>query len=353
MKILILTSGGSQFITQLAVLLHENINLDSKEVYVLYNGVPRDSLNNFFKEVCFHFKFNYIGQLNFNVNPQSISIKSLFFNFIQRKENSIFSAVRKCFPQLTGLIKSEIVFIPVRVKMFSDIVLLSYLKPKKIIYSVDGVVDELPKRNFKGLKFLYLKEYLKNIPMNQAIYSPNYLLNESKKIGNPTVVHQHFVIEKIKEISMVKQFKDTYLNKNINFIIFSQHYSLTENVTAKNELTYYSKIIKKVCEEHKNVQILFKPHPRDTNEKIQEIIKLNSDFLQVVEEKFQAIPIELFENEFAAMKTIMVTGNSSAPFCFIGKCKIIAVNSKKLLSDSLNLKIYNFAKENNFQLIEV
>ena len=66
-RILIITSGGSQLITQLSTLNIEVVNAENFEITIIYNGVYRKSLDVFFSEVANHYKYKYLINLLCNV----------------------------------------------------------------------------------------------------------------------------------------------------------------------------------------------------------------------------------------------------------------------------------------------
>jgi hypothetical protein len=348
-KVLIITSGGSQLLTQLSVLKKEYNDQDI-HVSIIYNGVYRESLNLFFYEVASFCGYDYLGQINFNIAPNETKFKARLIDFFRRK-NSNFIITK--FPLLKNFQKVNLLSIPIRVKMFSDIVLLSFLKPSNIFYTVDGVVDELPLRKYSKFKYPYLKNYLRKIPVKEFVFSPNYLQKDADKVGKYKEISLNPVLQHLSNLLIVKEFKRKYLGDKVDYLIFSQHYSLNEEVVFKNEIEFYKRAICKICHLKKNVNILFKPHPRDTKDKIEAIKNLNIERLVIIEEFFQAVPVEFFIDEFVEMDSIFITGNSSAPLCFQKKDKIVSVFSNELLTIKLNAKINEFAISNELQLMEV
>lgn len=351
-RVLIITSGGSQLLTQITVIKNE-MNINEVEIFILYNGVFRQSLEVYFNEVALFYRCKYLGQINFDISPEQIEIKNLLKDLRYKKFWNLNHFIESKFPELKNLRKMDILIIPIRVKMFSDIVLLSFLKPKKTLYTVDGIVDELPERNFNKLNFFYLKSNLKKLPLNSSVFSPIYLENDCNRIGMCKVIDLSPILKELTVLSIVKKLKEKYLLTKVDYIIFSQHYSLSENVNFDNEIEFYKRIITKVCVLKVNTRILFKPHPRDTKEKIDAIKKSDVNNVVVIDDFFQSVPVEFFIDEFIMMNSIFITGNSSAPLCFQNKDKILSVFSSELLSESLNLKITDFAIFNNLKLIEI
>lgn len=349
-KILIVTSGGSQLITQLAVLKN-HLNNYENDVFIIYNGVFRESLEQFFIEVATFYKYKYLGQINFDINPSQFEIRNLLTDLISNKFQKLNNFIANKFNILKENRNSDLLIVPVRVKMFSDIVLLSFLKPKKVIYIVDGVVDVFPKRNFNKFKFLYLKGYLKKLPLKSEVFSPSYLKNDCNKIGLYKEVDIFKVAKELSGLKIIDDFKNKFLSTQIDYIIFSQHYSLSEKVTLDNEIEFYKRIIENIC--GLKCKVLFKPHPRDTEEKIEAIRKSEIGNLLVIDEYFQGVPVELLIDELTTMDPVFITGNSSAPLCFEKNNRIISVFSNELLSVDLNSKIIEFASLNKLKLIEI
>lgn len=350
-KVLIVTSGGSQLLTQLSVLKTE-VKIENSKISIIYNGVFRESLDGFFREVATFYDFEYLGQINFDISPSQVAIQKTFRGFFFKNFYSINIFIGSKFPLLKNFRKADLLLIPIRVKMFSDIVLLSFLRPKNILYTVDGVIDELPKRNFNKLKFLYLKKDLKVLPVSAFVFSPPYLKKDCNKIGIYKEVDLSNVLKELSVLPILKVFKEKYLITKVDYIVFSQHYNLSEDVTFDNEIEFYRRIITKLCH-LEGGNILFKPHPRDTGDKIEAIKKLNIKNLMVIDEFFQAIPVEFFIEEFLSMNSIFITGNSSAPLCFQNNQSILSVFSNELLGKKINSKIKEFAFFNSLKLLEI
>jgi len=351
-EILIITSGSSQLLTQIATLQLKKI--ETNDVSVLYNGLLRGSLETFFEQVSKTLGFNYVGQINFSINPEKAERNQTAISIIKKENKKLNKIIDKKFNILKKFKNYDLILIPVRVKVFSDIMLLNYLKPKKVIYTADGIVDELPKRNFKGLKFAYLKNHLKSLPIKDAIYSPEFLKKDIKELGVYKEVELKAVISNLSKINLVKGFKELYLKENVTYVIISQHYHLHENVSFENDLSYYKNMILKASNKlNKNSVILFKPHPRDLKEKINEIENFNLKNLKVVSDEFQAVPIEFFETEFLKMKTIFLGGNSSATLFLKKTNKVISLFSEKYLSKELNGRIKTFAKKYEVNILEI
>ncbi len=350
-KILIVTSGGSQLLTQFSVL-NTLINLDNYEINLLYNGVESEGVDRFFRIISRVLNLNYLGQILFDIKPFKVSKSDFIRNLFIRENITLNNRCSSNFPILKQYRHPDILSIPVRVKMISDMSLISYIKPKKKVFTVDGVVDILPERDFTGLRYWYLRGCLNILPNRDIIYSPNYLKEDTKRLGIYRMVDIKPLIRELSQISLVQNFKKKYFRIKRDFLIFSQHYSLSEDVRIQNEIEYYQRIIN-YCGQKKGSQILFKPHPRDTMYKIKMIGNLNIDNLTIVSRRDQGIPIEFFVDEINEMNTQLITGNSSAPFCFNRPEDIISVYSEELLSHSLNHKINSFAIKNNIKLIEV
>lgn len=348
-RIILITSGGSQLLSQLSILEQKLIKTEAYHVEVFYNGVYRDSLNVFFEQACELLGIKYLGQFSFNVNPEPLP-KIFFWT---KKNKSLTKKIETNYPFLKAYRGIDIVVLPVRVKMFSDITLLNYLNPSKVFYCVDGVIDYLPERNFLSFKYRYLKTDLKSLPFKKNIFSPPYLKKDVERVGVYKEISISKEVSKLSEIKLAKSFKKKYLKYNVSHIIFSQHYSLSEGVKFENEIEYYLRIVKALEAECFKGVVLFKPHPRDTKDKIDELKKYESEKFIVISSCYQALPIEIFRKVFLSMGTIYVTGNSSAPFCFETKEKTFSFFSKELLTQCLNHKIINFASFNDLQIIEV
>ncbi|KJD35933.1 hypothetical protein PW52_09445 [Tamlana sedimentorum] len=341
-KTLIITSGSSQLITQISVL--RNIKSDFSRVYLLYIGVFSESLEVFFKQMSKEFSFIYIGQIHFNINPIMLSKKEFIPYFFTGNFKRLFNLIDKNFSLLKDYKNFDLVLIPVRVKMMVDTVLLSYLKPKKTIFIADGVVDILPKRNLKGWYYYYLKNTITSFPIRTHIYSPYFLKRDIQKIGIYQEVEIDEILIETNKIELSKRFEQMYLRDSISHVILSQHYHLHEGIEFENDISYYKRIIKYALQNCENSKVLFKPHPRDVKSKIENLQLIDDSKLLVVKDEYKSLPIELFGKQFKEMRTVFLTGNSSAPLYFNKSNSIISVCSEKYLHKGLNNRIKEFAK---------
>jgi hypothetical protein len=350
-KTLIITSGSSQLITQLSVLKNKTLNFSN--VYVLYIGIFSESLEVFFRQMSKEFGFSYVGQISFDINPIMISKKELIFYLFTRKFNRLFNLVDNKFSLLKDYKNFDLILIPVRVKMVVDTVLLSYLKAKTIIYVADGVIDILPKRDLKKWYYYYLKNTIINFPLLANIYSPYFLKEDIKKIGVYNEIDIEEVLTETNRIDLSLKFKQLYLKDSISHVILSQHYHLHEGIELENDISYYKQIVEYALQNCGNSKVLFKPHPRDVKEKIENLQLIKDDRLLVVNDELKSLPIELFGKQFKEMRTVFLTGNSSAPLYFNKTNNIISVCSEKNLHKALNNRIKEFAKNYKIEYLNL
>lgn len=347
MKLVIITSGSSQLLTQLAVLREDHRRIE--DYVVLYNGVFRNSLDVFFNELSVIFGFQYLGSINFNINPKPLGFKSFVFPFLKKK---MISEIESQFPVLKKIRNPKKLLITVRVKMFSDIVLISYLKPKKVHYTADGIIDYLPERNFKGINFTHLSGDLKKFPIPSIIFGQKHLKEDIKTIGKFKEVSWDVIEKDVEQMNVVQEFKNEYFKTQISWVIISQHFHLHEKVSLDDDVSYWTRIINYIRTIDKIGLILFKFHPRDTEEKIRRIRDLDSNKVLVVHDKYQSLPLEIFSSFFKDCGTSFITGNSSGTLFFRENHKILAARIN-LFDESLNIRIESYAKKYNLQLIEV
>ena len=350
-KVLIITSGSSQLITQLSVL--KNKAIDFNNVSLIYTGLFNESLELFFKQVSDLFGFTYLGQILFNINPIALSKKDFFYYFLTGRFSRLFNLIEKKYPLLVDNRNFDLLIIPVRVKVFSDNVLLSYLKPKSVLLVADGVIDVLPERNFKNWKYYYLKKTLTSFPLSVNIYSPHFLKIDMTKIGVFKEVNIDEILKEICKIGLVSKFKKIYMNDSISHVIISQHYHLHEGIELENDILYYTQIIKYALENCGNSKVLFKPHPRDIKQKIEKLQCYDDQRLLVVDDELKSLPIEFLGNEIKQMQTVFLTGNSSAPLYFKKTNNIISVCSKKNLHVALNNRVKEFSNKYNINYIDL
>jgi hypothetical protein len=236
--------------------------------------------------------------------------------------------------------------------MESDIILITYLKPRQVILTADGVFDNFPTRDFTQLEYSYLDSTLKKFPTNQEIYSPSYLKTDISKIGDYVEIKCDNIFNSVQNTELAKNFTRYYLDQKISCVILSQHFHIHEDISYDDDMNYYSSIIEYCLKKYDN-QILFKPHPRDVEKKIFQLDKIFGDRIKIIAPTFQSLPIEVFGSYFESMSTVFFTGNSSAPLFYRDKNEVFSVMSNKYLSSQLNQKIQLFSDKYNTQLIDL
>ncbi|WP_313113853.1 polysialyltransferase family glycosyltransferase [Aequorivita sediminis] len=326
--------------------------LDIKEAVVLYNGVYRESLADFFKSCSVLYGFTYLKDINFDIQPRSLSVYDLFKKLVFNR-CEIDKQIEDRFPILLSLRKIDVLITSIRVKMFSDIVLLSFLNPKRVVYTADGVIDFFPKRDFKRFNYLYLREYLKRFPIKEIVYSPFYLKNDVERIGVYKKIDCTPVFKEMLKLNLAKEFEYTFLKGKVGGVILSQHYHLHEGIAFEDDVNYYFQMIEFALKQDSEGVILFKPHPRDLNEKIERIKMFNNSRVLVVDDKFKALPIEVFSSYFKNDNTLFLTGNSSAPLYFKNTNRVISISSTIYLHKALRMRIQNFAHNYNIDYVEL
>lgn len=349
-KNLIITSGSSQLILQLAVFRKQETKFN--DLFVIYNGVYRSSLDIFFSQASKLFGFHYLGMITFNMEPKPLSRKQILKNLFFIKDNQILN-IEAIYPVLKDFKRVATLVTSVRVKVFSDIVLMSYLNPKKVLYTADGVIDFLPKRNFEKLRFLHLKGDLKRFPAKINIYAPYYLKNEVNRIGRYKEVSLNTVIKQAQGLKLVKEFKEKYLQKHVSYIVLSQHYHLHEKISFDADINYYANLIEYALKSSSHGVVMFKPHPRDIKEKVEFIQEKFKKRVLVVSDKFKSIPIEVFSEFFKISKTVFLTGNSTAPLFFKNTNKIKVATCSAYLHNQLNERIKLFSQMHELEITEV
>ena len=350
-KTLIITSGSSQLITQLSVLKKKRI--DICDVYLIYTGLYSDSLDVFFNQMSKKYGFEYVGQIQFDVYPIPLSKKEFIYYFFTNKFNRLFNQVENKFPLLKNYRNFNLLLIPVRVKVFEDTVLLSYLKPKNIIFTADGVIDILPKRDLKGWQYIYLKHTITRFPLLDKIYSPYFLSKDIATIGSFEDINIEVVLSEVSKLELAKRFEKFYLNDSISYVIISQHYHLHEGIELDKDISYYKQIIEFALQNCDDSKILFKPHPRDIKEKIENLQLIADNRLIVVDDDFKSLPIELFGKQLKEKQVIFLTGNSSAPLYYNNSNKIISVCSQLNLHVALNNRIKEFTMNYNVEYMNL
>jgi len=351
-KALIISTGTSQLIYQLSALT--TIHNKNYKLSVVYLGVNRKSIDEFYKETSKKIGFKYLGQFNFNKPISKVNSVTRLLYYIRFRRSYLKTKLSSLPDNLITYVGCSNIIIPVRVKVHSDILLLSLLKPKNLILVADGVVDKFEERDYSGYAYNYLDSTLKALPIkNKPIYTPLHLINDIKKIGMPKQIKIESTLSKIYQLNLVKNFKKQYLTNQITHVILSQHYHLHENISFDDDMDYFKGMIDLILNNDDKSLILFKAHPRDLTKKIKEIEMLNLKRIIVVDDQYKSVPIEVCYKEFIKMKTTFFTGNSSAPLYFKNTNPIYCITSEVLLPETLNNSIKDFAKRFNLRQLEL
>jgi hypothetical protein len=348
MRLLIVTTGSTQLLYQLACI--ENLKFDEFKIDVIYNGLYRKSLEIFFKQLSNAKNYNFVDTLNFQIYPFKSKFGHSWFNQVSKlKLNKL---IKKNYGLLRQFRNYEVLLIPVRVKMESDIPLITYLNPDQIFLTADGVFDDFPTRDLSQNDYSYLDDTLKKFPIKRRIYSPSYLKTDIVKIGNYVEINCNDIFKSVEQIALAKNFRKSYLDQKISCVILSQHFHLHENISYEDDINYYSSLIEHCLKKYDN-KILFKPHPRDTQQKIAQLDELFGNKINIISEVYQSLPIEVFYTYFGKMNTVFFTGNSSAILFFKDKNETFSIKSSKYFNNSLNEKIKLFSEKYNIELIDL
>lgn len=356
-KNLILTSGASQLLTQIATLRLKKFNLETFDV--VYIGVEISRLEIVLKIICQSFGLNFVGSIPNNENPSphfSRTVLTLsFLKHLLFASKRIKDDINLRFPLLKKY-KNKIVVIPLRHKMKGDVTLLHFLKPKVTLLTADGVVNIPLKRDFSNIEWWQVRTPLNKLPVNSKVYSPVYLQEETLKIGEYARVPQHILYD-IFETAR-NGFINVGMENDVNFklvraILFSQHLAISRFCSLEEEIDFYELIVKDLLSRNIN-SILIKTHPRDDVNKInllKERMKFFQSSILISSESQTAIPVELYN--ITDFTTHLVTLNSSAPLTMKYLNTKLLCYSSPIFPKEFIGQIKDFALANNAEFLEV
>ena len=349
---LIITSGGSQLLYQIASLI--DLNEDVSSYDLVYIGEEAERLEPILKGIArayFIKGFFTIKNIPWKSDFSNNSLLKRFALSFRKKEkfNKLFSGRLSSLRKYRG----QKVIIPVRHNMRGDALLLEVLRPSKTFLVIDGVINTLQKRNIKFNAIRSFSNILSKIPSNETIYAPIYLKKEAQLLGQFVAISDKVLREVFDKATRSIDLQPTieYLKAiDIKSVIFSQHLALSNVCSLKEEVNYYLMIVKKLIDEN-SYPILFKAHPRDQSIKLEKIenglknFKKKVIFLSI---DLEAIPSELLLYSFNNLR--LITANSSAPLSLTHLSESIFCYSTKAFSHSFIEDIKSFSSTNNLTL---
>ena len=348
---LIITGGGSQLLTQITTLKHLDIPTSGADVY--YIGLPSGSLDTCMSQICQQFEMKYHGHLVTPPNYPGISFRTLIenllkLNFSLKPSRLIWKIITRRFLHLRK-ISGKTVLINVRHKCIEDIFLLTALKPKQCLLTADGLVHNLEKRNFSGFRWIGVDNTLAQFPLTTLIYTPEYLARETQKLGNAGILSDKSLtdtFDKAANIDLYNTLEKKVLNETTppQAIIFSQHLSLMEVCTEAEEIAFYEKLTERLLHETGG-PVMFKPHPRDSRDKIEFFINhfKNKNVICLTPEQ-AALPIELCYRKLHSSKPLLATCSSSAPLALNPDLSDIRTYSSAQFSSKFQNEIREFSQ---------
>ena len=356
-KNLIITSGASQLLIQIATLKFLNHNLNNFDI--IYIGVEKQRLKKILNLIGVSCGMQFIGSIDNLDDPKPIFcnpvvklsfLKHLFYASSRKKKEveSLFPILRKY--------RKRIVVIPIRHKMIGDVMLLHYLEPSKTIITADGVVNTPKIRNIKALEWTFIRTKINELPITSPIYAPEYLAMETRKLGNYKAIPSNEINETLNRVrnSFCDLNHQELLNiKPVKSIIFSQHLGISNVCSNEQEINFYVGVSNYLIS--KNLfPILIKTHPRDCKEKILKLtqrLKDISDKVSISSPSVTAVPVELLN--IGIMTTHLITVNSSAPLTLSHLNSTFYCFYSRNFSQFHLSQIKLFAKSNNAKLIEI
>lgn len=354
---LIITSGGSQLLTQIATCIELEISLEKVDVF--YIGDKSERLKPVLVEICNAFSLNYIGELpNLRWPIELKESRRTIFYFKKKSASNNSCELKKYvlnkFPFFSEY-NDAILILPLRHKMFSDILLVHGLNPSKLVLTADGVVNIPSQRSGFDKRLIGIDTPINKFPTKVPIYSPQYLCKENQKLGEVLPLKSetiNAVFIKATTPYFIEIFEEIFKHKESNYVVFSQHLSLSNQCSKEEEQKYYKAIINNLRKKS-NCPIVIKLHPRETEEKVKNLLNSEGEVLenvQVIPIKYGAIPVELMMGYL--LDSILVTTNSSAPLAIRKGNKVICYSYSKF-SDKYKKEIRDFAQLNGCKLQEL
>lgn len=352
MKIII-TTGGSQLLTQIACLRHLGKLLYKYEVY--YLGIAVKELENLLSKICHQFHLTYKGRFPDLPIIYPVNFRNFFKPSTLKKlvvKNEIVNYLQDKVPLLREIKGNELV-IPFRNKVIGDVFLLAALQPHTLLLTADGVINKINHRNVNHWRWYGIKTKINQIPVATKVYTPSYLAADNKKIGPIEVIPDsclYSIFNKVVALDIIASFKKKlFLNGPPKSIIFSQHLALIKACSETEELKLYKKIIHDLIEKG-DAPIVFKPHPRETlakSKRLSTYFSAYSNQITFLSQKDQVIPIELFYTLFQEYLLKLITLSSSAPLSIRNASTELLVYTADFLPTNLKEEISNYAAKYN------
>lgn len=349
MKKIIITSGGSQLLTQIATLKHLNLPLEDYDVY--YAGIYVEELETVLTSMCNTFGMKYEGCISTLLSLKPVRIRHLLFPSAWRRLFSLKPMLGELTEQLPLLrhMKGTDVVISFRHKMLADVFLLVGIQPASVILTADGVIDKPSCRNLNGWQWGKIRTPINQIPVSGKVYTPSYIEKDSTKIGAVEVIPDEILFDcfekarKDEACSLLE--KEISLYKSPKAVIFSQHLALINSCSESIELVYYRDIILDLIKSGQ-YPIVVKPHPRDTAIKfdlLKSLLAEHQDKVVFLSKEASAIPIEVLQSYFQAIDVEFITASSSAPLSVDSKMSRITNYKADYLPQRLQKEIEDFS----------
>ena len=358
-NLLVLTSGGSQLITQIAAMSESGIDFKGASVY--YLGIKGGVLLPFLSELCTAAGMCFMGEMPFRYQSYRRTDLLRFQNLcvLLRRGRGYLRHIHETLNPHLRLLQFRHVILSVRHKMMMDPYLVTTLNPERVTFTADGVVDSVEGWSFSGLEGKFFCREIRSVPLKDEIYTPVYLSEDTSLLGAAHVIKDDVMdsaLELAGRTPLANRLHAVLAGRSgrpVDAIVFSQHLALSGICSEMDEIDYYAAIVRDLIKQGA-ASILIKPHPRDSHSKFSKLMKeieAYSDRVFMLEESLRAVPIEVAKQYLQHNEVKLVTSTSSAPLGVRSGAGPVVCYDCSWFSDEFRREIKQFSERHLTKMI--
>ncbi|MFA6564724.1 MAG: hypothetical protein WCV00_22650 [Verrucomicrobiia bacterium] len=296
----VLTPGGTQLLTAIALLRMKRIPADLVEVFSFF---PRhDALMSFVERVSALFGLRYGGVLDdyvrFFLGKKEVVLKPSGWKWFWTPESYSRQAILRLNSHLKRIQRKSLIM---AFKPYDDLsLLLCGLNYPNTIFIADGAVvfggfaEKQKDWTWRGVRNIAAE-----IPLSEPIYGPSYLRASSERFGIPADVPDEILLdcyERLMDLPETRRARDLFETRESPAqcaLVLGQNLS---PVLAHpfQDVEYYSVLIRDLAARGFR-HIVYKPHPRDEEAKsriIRDLVRSDSANLCMMSSDEACVPVE-------------------------------------------------------------
>ncbi len=358
----ILTPGGTQLLTAIALLRMKRIPTDSVEVFSFFH--PHNVLMGFIERVSRLFGLCYGGVLEhyvrFYIGKKQVALNPSGWKWFWNPESYSRQTILRLNSDLNRIKGKNLI---TAFKPYDDLsLLLCALNYPETIFIADGAVvfggfaEKQKDWTWRGIRNIAAE-----IPQTVPIYGPSYLHTSSKRFGIPSDIPDAILLEcyekllELPEARRAKELFETRESMHQCALVLGQNLS-PDLAHPFQDLEYYSALIKALVIRGFR-HIIYKPHPRDEETKsriIRDMVRDCDVKLCVMPPDEACIPVEAL-SRFVCTRGWTAFGACSSA---LSGChdhmhmKVFCVSSNILPSKTRSI-IAEFAANHGFVVQEI